>query len=115
LPIVALLLALMLPLQSFAAASSCEHAQTGQSTAPGGTTALGAATAQGAAAHEHCAHHPAHASTWQSHGCCAACCMAAVVAATLDWTPPRAVALEHYLPAPRAPLLISPDRLDRPP
>jgi hypothetical protein len=109
LPIVALLLALMLPLQSFAAASSCEHAQTGQSTA------LGGATAQGAAAHEHCAHHPAHASTWQSHGCCAACCMAAVVAATLDWTPPRAVASEHYLPAPRAPLLISPDRLDRPP
>jgi len=107
-PIAALLLALMLPLQSFTAAFGCEHAniagQATQSTQHVGTTP-----------HEHCAQHPVHGSTVQSHGCCAACCMTAVVAATLDWTPPRAVASEPSLPGPSAPLLIPPDRLDRPP
>jgi len=103
-PIAALLLALLLPLHTFASAASCEHATTAGESLP--STAV---------PHEHCTQHPAHGSTMQSHGCCAACCMAAVVAATRDWAPPRTVAAELSLPAPRAPLLISPDRLDRPP
>jgi len=103
--IAALLLALLLPLQGFAAASGCTamHA-SGQSSAH-----------LGAVAHEHCAHQPAHAPAAQRHGCCSACCMAAAALSPLDWQPPRTGVPELSLPALRAPLMLALDRLDRPP
>jgi hypothetical protein len=103
-PVVALLLALLLPLQGFALAAHCEQAPvSGQAAAPG-------------AAHEHCTHlEHAPSPRHHHHGGCADCCQTAVATAALDWSVPAAVAPELFLPAPRAPLTISLDRLDRPP
>jgi hypothetical protein len=103
-PSIALLLALLLPLQSFAAISGCapplpatHHAQHPAQTV-----------------HEHCAEHASRDSAAHPHGCCD-CCIAAVGQATLDWTPPRTETPQLSLPVVRAPLMISLDRLDRPP
>jgi hypothetical protein len=97
----------MLPLQGFAAAARCDLI-TGQA-------AEEAQALDGpAAAHEHCVQHE-HVPDPQHHGCCSDCCLTAVAAATLDWTVPRAAAPQLFLPAPRAPLTISLERLDRPP
>jgi hypothetical protein len=95
--IAALLMALMLPLQSFAAAAHCDSAAQAS-----------------VAAHAHCAEHE-HAANPQHHGCCADCCLAAAMAAALNWTLPRAAAPELFLPTLRTPLTVSLDRLDRPP
>jgi hypothetical protein len=97
-PTAALLLALLLPWQSFAAAAHCDLISAVHSPT----------------AHEHCAEHE-HAPNPPHHGCCADCCPSAVVAATLDWRLPRGATPELFLPAPRAPLNISLERLDRPP
>jgi hypothetical protein len=95
-----LLLALILPLQSFAAAWSCGPPEIGS-----------------AAAHLHCAPESgaAHTGEAQSHHHCGTCCAAAVAALPFGWiappslTPP--IALPHILPPPKVAL----DRLDRPP
>jgi hypothetical protein len=103
-PIVALLLAFLLPLQGFAAISGCAQPTPAQY-----------ARHQTRIAHEHCAEHPAQDSAVQHHGCCSDCCMAAMAQATPDWTPPRAETPQLSLPALRTPLMICLDRLDRPP
>jgi hypothetical protein len=104
--ILALLWALMLPLQGFAAAEHCEgssgqHAKASLAHSP-------------ATAHEHCPPHE-RAPHRDHHGCCSDCCLTAVAASTLAWTPARLIAPALFLPAPRAPLTLSLDRLDRPP
>jgi hypothetical protein len=104
--IVALLMALMLPWQSFAAAAGCD-------LIPQHTVNVHSSRNR-PAAHEHCGEHE-HLSTLQHHGCCADCCLTAAMAATFDWSLPHAAAPEHFLPAPHAPMTISLDRLDRPP
>jgi hypothetical protein len=48
------------------------------------------------------------------HGCCD-CCIAAVGQAALHWIPPRSETPQLSLPVLRDPLMISLDRLDRPP
>jgi hypothetical protein len=94
------LLALLLPLQTFASAAYCRPLPSG---------------GRAAVAHEHCAQHFEHAQSRRHHGCCADCCLAAVSCAALDWTPPHLVTTEALLPEARAPLTIALDRLDRPP
>jgi hypothetical protein len=98
-PLAALLLALLLPLQGFAAAAHCEHA---------------AIVSHSMAAHQHCPDHPEHAPAPRHHGC-GDCCTVAAPCASFDWHMPRALAAEASLPAPRTPLTIALDRLDRPP
>ncbi|MGO9948495.1 MAG: hypothetical protein ACLPWG_16775 [Steroidobacteraceae bacterium] len=88
----ALLLALMLPLQGFATAASCAVFET--ASAP--------------------EHHCQHGTAVQHHSC-GTCCSAAIAVTSLQWTPPRS----RRLPASFL-LLLSPpklalDRLDRPP
>jgi len=97
-PELALLLVVMLPLQGFAAAFSCEPHNS-------------AAAAATAAGDQHCP----HASSAVQHHACGTCCCAAIVVTPLQWVPPRSIS-----PQVRVPLLFSPpkivlDRLDRPP
>jgi len=103
-PIVALLLALLLPLQGFTAVSGCPQPPPAHSPAQ-----------QAQPAHMHCAEHPKQDSAAQHHGSRCDCCMAAVGRAAPDWIPPRAETPPLSLPLLRAPLMISLDRLDRPP
>jgi hypothetical protein len=94
-----LLLALMLPLQTFASAWSC------------GTQDSGAA-----AAHHHCANDPAQPqSDGEQHHHCGTCCAAAVALMPFCWTPPPTVGSEASLPLQGSPPKIVLDRLDRPP
>lgn len=85
-----MLLALMLPMQSFAA-FSCSS---------------GAAAS---VAHSHCP------DSAQPHHHCGSCCTAAIAVSPTDWTPPPSSNPGIHLPA-HSPLLnITLDRLDRPP
>jgi len=117
--IAALLLALSLPLQGFAAVAFCAQ--------PAASDLVGR---QAAGAHEHCGGHvdlaPSRAisvgtehatqnSTVHHHGCCTDCCLAAMAPANPAWTPPRADTLLLSLPQQRTPFTTSLDRLDRPP
>ena len=102
--IVALLLALLMPLQSFAAISGC---------APPSAAQHGAHQVQ---AHEHCAQHPSQDLALQhQHHACGDCCIAAVGQTLLDWIAPRSETPQLSLPELCDPLMISLDRLDRPP
>jgi hypothetical protein len=107
-PLAALLLALLLPLQGFAAVSGCPQ-----------SPAARALPHHAAAAHTHCAEHPApdpgQGSTARHHGFCADCCMAAVAQTAPAWIAPRGETPQLFLPLPRSPLMIPLDRLDRPP
>jgi hypothetical protein len=97
---IALLLALVLPLQGLSAASACGSTHLAQS----------AAAAQSAAGH-HCAPLPGIA---QHHGC-GSCCAVAVAVAPLRWVAPllpRSEVSSITLLPPPAVIL---DRLDRPP
>ena len=93
-----LLLALIVPLQSFAAVWGCgAHAGT-------------------AAVHHHCANDPAKAQGGaEQHHHCGTCCAAAIALMPFRWTaPPSAnaqVSLSSLRPPPQGTL----DRLDRPP
>ena len=94
----ALLLALIMPLQGFAAAWACGSFDT--------------APATGAAAPKHCAHDTGVA---QQHHHCGTCCCAAVIAVMpLFRVPPRPANPGLLLPV-RSPPAIVLDRLDRPP
>ena len=95
-----LLLALILPLQSFASSWSC-----------------GAHDAGIAAAHQHCADHPGKANTagGELRHHCGTCCSAAVALMPFRWTPPRLDSPEPSLPLKGSPPNIALDRLDRPP
>jgi hypothetical protein len=90
----ALLLALMLPMQGFSAADLCAPSHAG------------------AAAIEH--HCDPATSIAQHHGC-GSCCAVAMAATPLRWAAPRMpspeVSSATLLPAPT----VIPDRLDRPP
>ena len=94
-----LLLALMLPLQSFAGVGcSTPHAAA-------------------IAAHQHCGE-PADRSLaggQVQHHHCGSCCVAAVAAAPNRFTPPSIVNPSISLPAYWPPLKVALDRLDRPP
>jgi hypothetical protein len=89
----ALLLALLMPLQSFAAVLGCSAA---------GTVTVGA---------QHCPH---EAGAAQQHSC-GTCCVAAVTVVPALWLPPRLTNSELSSPLLERPPLVTLDRLDRPP
>jgi hypothetical protein len=95
-----LLLALMLPLQTFASAWSCSAQES-----------LG-----GAAAHHHCANDPGQPqSGGEQHHHCGTCCAAAIALMPFHWTPPRMASSEASLALQGSPPKVALDRLDRPP
>jgi hypothetical protein len=92
----ALLLALIMPLQGFASAWNC-----------GSFDAAPATSAQ------HCAHEAGAAQ--QQHHCGTCCCAAAIAVMPLLWVPPPPVNAGAPLPLRSSPPAITLDRLDRPP
>jgi hypothetical protein len=96
----ALLLALIMPLQGFASAWSCATFDPTPATGP--ATAL-----------QHCAHDAGAAQ--QHHHCGTCCCAAAIAVVPLLWIPPRPVNAGALLPVRSSPPAIALDRLDRPP
>jgi hypothetical protein len=96
----ALLLALIMPLQGFASAWSCASFDAAPATGP--ATAL-----------QHCAH---DAGAVQLHHHCGTCCCAAAISVVpLVWAPPRPANQGALLPVRSSPPAIALDRLDRPP
>ena len=95
-----LLLALILPLQSFAAAWNCGSPETGS-----------------AALHEHCApgHNTAPTGDAQLHHHCGTCCAAAIAALPFGWAAPPSMTPGIALPQIGPPPKLALDRLDRPP
>lgn len=94
-----LLLALILPLQSFAAAWSCNaHA--------------GAASAH---SHSHCAGDSGKPQSAEPHHHCGTCCAAAVALTAFRWNAPRPDGCEASVPLRQPPPKVVLDRLDRPP
>jgi hypothetical protein len=94
----ALLLALIMPLQGFASAWSCGS--------------FDAAPATRATAAQHCAHDTGVAQ--QHHHCGTCCCAAAIAVMPLFRVQPRSANLGALLPAHSPPAIVL-DRLDRPP
>jgi len=98
----ALLLALTLPLQGYAAAANC-----------------GPASAHTAALHagpsSHCASVHHHLSVHHYHDCGNGCCVAAIALTPARWTVPRPAAPEIAGRLISPPPAVSLDRLDRPP
>jgi hypothetical protein len=94
-----LLLALILPLQSFASIS------------------CGAPDAHSFASHQHCPDLPGAPSTGDApqHHHCGSCCVTAIAAAPLRFTPPALTNPGDSLPVHRPLLKVTLDRLDRPP
>jgi hypothetical protein len=92
----ALLLALIMPLQGFASAWSC--------------TALDGASAD---APQHCAHETGAAP--QHHTCGTCCCTAAIAVMPVPWAAARQTSSDLLLPLRGSPLKVVLDRLDRPP
>ena len=94
-----LLLALILPLQSFASAWSCSAQYAGS-----------------AGAHAHCPDHSGKAqSGGEQHHRCGTCCVAAIALMPFRWTAPRSAGAEVSLLPQGPPPKIVLDRLDRPP
>ena len=94
-----LLLALILPLQTFAAAWSCSAHDTGA-----------------AVAHHHCADDSGKTrGGGEPHHHCGTCCAAAIAPMPLGWSAPRAAISEASLPPRQPPPQVALDRLDRPP
>jgi hypothetical protein len=95
-----LLLALILPLQSFAAAWNCGSPETGS-----------------AVAHQHCAPGADAAQTGdaQPHHHCGTCCAAAIAVLPFGWTAPRSLTPGMAHPQFGPPPTVALDRLDRPP
>jgi hypothetical protein len=91
----ALLLALIMPLQGFASAWSCGLFDAAPATAP-----------------QHCAQDGA---AQQHHHCGTCCCAAAIAVMPVLWAPPRPANPGALLPLSRSPPAIILDRLDRPP
>jgi len=104
----ALLLALMLPLQGFATAVRCAAFDTAAAAAASTLTA--ASTGAPTAADPHCAH-----GTAVQHHSCGTCCSAAIAATSYQWTPPRSRRAALSLPLLFSPPKLALDRLDRPP
>jgi hypothetical protein len=95
-----LLLALILPLQSFAAAWNCGSPET-----------------TSAAAHQHCAPESGavHTGDAPAHHHCGTCCAAAIAALSLGWIAPPSITPPIALPQIGPPPKVVLDRLDRPP
>jgi hypothetical protein len=93
-----LLLALILPLQGFAAAWSCSAHATGES-----------------GAHHHCPNDSGKLQGGEQHHHCGMCCAAAIALVPFSWTAPRSVSPEASLPPHSPPPKVALDRLDRPP
>jgi len=106
----ALLLALIMPLQGFASAWSCGSRDAAQAAAAA-TAPAAAQAAAPVAAPQQCAHTGA---AQQHHHCGTCCCAAAIAVVPALWVPPRSANLGALLPA-RSPPAIVLDRLDRPP
>ncbi len=118
-----LLLALILPLQSFASAWNCGSPEAGsagahQHCAPGAGT-LGAAAsgpaALGTAASGSVASGPADTGDAQAHHHCGTCCAAAIAPQTQGWSAPHSTACGIELPQIGSPPNATLERLDRPP
>lgn len=93
-----LLLALMLPLQSFA------------------SIGCGYLDAPSVASPQHCPDHPgAPSGDAPQHHHCGSCCITAIAPAPLRFTPPALTNPGVSLPAHRPPRNLAIDRLDRPP
>jgi hypothetical protein len=95
-----MLLALILPLQSFASAWNCGSSDTGTH-----------------AAHQHCslgAPAPQAADEYPHHHC-GTCCAAAIAAQPFRWSAPRPLSPAFALPRIGSPPKVTLDRLDRPP
>ena len=100
-----LLLALILPLQSFA------------------SIGCGSPDAQSTASQQHCADHPGEPRSGDGpqsggapqHHHCGSCCVTAIAAAPLRFAPPPPTNPGISLPAHRPLLTVTLDRLDRPP
>jgi hypothetical protein len=99
----ALLLALILPLQAFAAVSGCSQL---------GVTQLGVEVNAVSGADTHCAHGAAAA---QHHNCGSCCCVAAIAGTPLRWIAPASAAPKFSMPLIVPPPAVALDRLDRPP
>jgi hypothetical protein len=99
----ALLLALIMPLQGFASAWSCGSRGAAPAAAP---------AAASAAAPQQCAHAGA---AQQHHRCGTCCCAAAIAVMPLLWIAPRPANPSALLPVRLSPPAIILDRLDRPP
>jgi hypothetical protein len=94
-----LLLTLTLPLQSFAAASSCSAHAAGS-----------------AAAQHHCGDDSGKPqSGGEPRHDCGSCCAAAIAWAPIRWNPPRSAGSDVSLPSRRPPPKIALERLERPP
>jgi hypothetical protein len=92
----ALLLALMLPLQGFAASWGC-----------------GSFEAATAATQQHCTQGSGAAQ--QHHNCGASCCSAAIVLTPLCWVAPHSTRPQAAMPIAGSQPSVILDRLDRPP
>src|ERR1700722_2870340 len=102
--ILTMLLALMLPLQGYAAMPDCgrlDHTHSG---------AVHLAASPGAL--QHCAGVP---SAVHRHGCGNCCCSAAIMLTPVRWVAPVLAAPEISAAAPWSPPTVALDRLDRPP
>jgi hypothetical protein len=94
-----LLLALLLPLQTFASVWNCNADDTGA-----------------AITHHPCADHSAqaHKGAGQHHHC-GTCCVAAIAPMPFLWVAPHGMSCEDFQPLHRPPPSVALDRLDRPP
>jgi len=101
----ALLLALIMPLQGFATAWSCSSRDAAAATAPAPAAARTAAPQQ-------CAHAGA---ARQHHHCGTCCCAAAMAVSPTLWIAPRPANPSAPLSLRLSPPAIILDRLDRPP
>jgi hypothetical protein len=102
--VLAMLLALMLPLQGYAAMPDC-----------GPVDAVHSGVRDPAAsptAPQHCAGVPA---ATHRHGCGNCCCSAAIMPTPVRWIAPILAAPEISAAAPWSPPTVALDRLDRPP
>lgn len=112
------LLALILPLQSFASAWNCGPPETGsagahQHCAPGAATPGPAASSP--AASGSAASSSPDTGEAQAHHHCGTCCAAAIAPQTLGWSAPHSTAPGIELPQIGSPPNVTLDRLDRPP
>jgi hypothetical protein len=102
--VLAMLLALMLPLQGYAAMSDCgtsDHTNSGAQRPSVLPTAP-----------QHCAGTPA---ARHRHGCGNCCCTAAIMLTAVRWTAPVPAAPEISAAVVWSPPRVALDRLDRPP
>jgi len=113
-PKLALLLAMILPLQGFAAAWSCPAPSAAEAARHHCDDGTGAADHQtGAADHQTGA--ADHQTGTTLHHSCGTCCSAAVAVMSASWVAPRSTSPYLSLPSSWSLPAVALDRLDRPP